>query len=51
MKVNGKMIYNMVMVKKNGQMVHIMKDNILKDKNVEKVDMYGVIIVIMKENG
>lgn len=45
------MIYNMDLVKRNGQMVHIMRDNMLKDRSVVKANMFGVIIVIMKVNG
>lgn len=36
MLVIGKMINNMDMVKKHGQMVHIMKDNMRKEKNMVK---------------
>lgn len=37
-KVNGKMINNMDMVKSNGQMVLNIKDNILMVKSKEKED-------------
>lgn len=51
MKVIGRMIYSMDMVKKFGQMVHNMKEIILKVKSMAKEDMFGPMEVLMKEIG
>lgn len=51
MKENGKMIYNMVLVKKNGQMDRFMKAITLKEWSTVKENIHGVIKVIMMESG
>ncbi len=37
----GKMINNMVLVQKHGQMVQGMRDNIIKEKNMEMENLIG----------
>ena len=50
-KANGRMIYNMVKVKKFGMMVQNILENITKEKSRDKVDMNGLMGHIMMENG
>ena len=48
---NGLMIFNKVKDVKLGQMVHNITDNIIKEKEMEKENIYGQMVVIMMENG
>lgn len=51
MMVNGRMIYNMVLVKNNGMMVQDILVNIFKGKNKVKENMNGQMVLIMKVIG
>jgi hypothetical protein len=48
MKVSGKMINKMVMVKRNGKMEHFMKEIINRERNLEKEILSGEMVVHMK---
>ena len=48
MMVNGKMICNMVMVQKYGQINLVLLDIILKDKNMVKEKYNFVMVLLMK---
>ena len=48
---NGLMIFNKVKDVKLGLMVHNITDNIIKEKEMEKENIYGQMVVIMMENG
>ena len=41
----GKMIYNMVTEFKNGRKVAVTKDNIFKEKNMEKANINGQMVL------
>ena len=47
-KVIGKMISSTEMDKKSGQMVQIIKDNLLMVRNMEKVNFIGKMVVTIK---
>ena len=49
MKENGLKTNNMVLVLKDGLMVHLMKGNIHKEKNMERENSHGQIIVHIQE--
>ena len=49
MKEIGKRINSMEKVKKNGQMAHGMKVIISMDKNMEKENFIGLMVLLMKE--
>lgn len=51
MKVCGSMISKMDLEENNGQMDHIMKDSICKERNVDKEDLSGLIKQLLKGNG
>lgn len=51
MRGNGKMIYNMDMVRKFGMMDLNIQGIIFKGKNKDKVNMNGQMVLILKENG
>lgn len=50
MLVSGKMINNMVLVKKLGLMVHIMRDNMKKERNMGKGNQFLLMDLCMKVN-
>ena len=51
MKDSGKMICSMVLVKRFGQMVHNMRESIMKVKSMVKADIHGVMDLHMKVIG
>lgn len=51
MKGNGKMIYNMVMELNHGLMDRNIQEHITKEKNKEKENINGLMVLIMMENG
>ena len=51
MRVTGKMIYNMGLVKKYGLIIQNMRESIMKERSTERVIIYGQMEVDMKEIG
>jgi hypothetical protein len=51
MRENGKMIFNMVRVKRFGQIIQCMKGIIMKEKNMVKVSTFGKTDLAMMETG
>ena len=51
MREKGKMIFNMVRVKRFGQIIQCMKDIIMKEKNMVKVSTFGKTDLAMMETG
>ena len=51
MRENGKMNFNMVRVKRFGQIIQCMKDIIMKEKNMVKVSTFGKTDLAMMETG
>ena len=51
MKMNGKMIYKIILEQKNGMMDHYIKVDLKKEKNVVLVLIFGVIVQNIMVNG
>ena len=51
MKVNGKMIYKIILELKNGMMVLYIKVNLKMEKNVVLELIFGMMVLNIMENG